>query len=140
MIKSTWNGTFIITGDSNIDLLASTKIQKRYIEVLETYDLNNHITKATWTGKKLIDHIISNIPSNKILHSNVLPCPTISDHDAPHIIANMSVNKFETRNKYIRKLKNFELKKCVQAFKVLLISLVYFLDDPNDQLDALNIF
>ena len=68
MIKSTWNGTFIITGDSNIDLLASTKILKRYIEVLETYDLNNHIKKATWTGKKLIDHFISNIPTSKIPH------------------------------------------------------------------------
>ena len=47
MIKLTWNGTFMITGDSNIDLLTSTKIQQRYIEVLETYDLKNHITKAT---------------------------------------------------------------------------------------------
>ena len=52
-------------------------------EVLETYDLNNHVSKATRSGKKLIDHIISNIPANKILHSDVLPCPTISDHDAP---------------------------------------------------------
>ena len=37
----------MITGDSNMDLLASTKIQKRFIKVHETYDLNNHITKAT---------------------------------------------------------------------------------------------
>ena len=43
---------------------------KRYIEVLETYDLNNHISKGTRIGKKLIDHIISNIPANKILHSD----------------------------------------------------------------------
>ena len=123
----------MITGGSNIDLLTSTKIQKRYIEVLETYDLKNHITKATWTGKKLIDHIISDIPTNKIRHSNVLPCPTISDQDTPYIIANMSVNKFETRYKYKRNLKNFELKKCVQVFKVLPISLVHSLDNPNDQ-------
>ena len=122
MIKLTWNGTFMITGDSNIDLLTSTKIQQRYIEVLETYDL-----------KKLIDHIVSDIATNKILHSNVLPCPTISDHDTPYIIANMSVNKFETRYKYKRNLKNFELKKCVQVFKVLPIFLVYSLDTPNDQ-------
>ena len=33
-VKSTWNGNIMITGDSNIDLLASTEIQKRYIEVL----------------------------------------------------------------------------------------------------------
>ena len=50
MVKLTWNGTVTITGDSNIDLLASTEIQKRYIEVLETYDLNNHSSKATRIG------------------------------------------------------------------------------------------
>ena len=50
IVKSTWKGTVRITGDSNIDLLASTEIQKRYIEVLETYDLNNHISKATRIG------------------------------------------------------------------------------------------
>ena len=59
MVKSTWNGNIIVTEDSNIDLLASTEIQKRYIAVLETYDLNNRISKATRIGKKLIDHIIS---------------------------------------------------------------------------------
>ena len=58
----------MIIEDTNIGLLGSTEIGKRYIEVLETYDLNNHITKATWTGKKLIDHIISNIPTSKIPH------------------------------------------------------------------------
>ena len=114
-------------------------IKKRYIEVLETYDLNNDISKSTWIGKKLIGNIniISNIPANKILHSDVLPCPKISDHDAPYIIANMLVNKFETRCKYIRNLKNFELEKYVQDFKALPISLVNSLDDPNDQLDTL---
>ena len=61
----------MITEDSNIDLFPSNKIQNRYIEVLETYGLNNHITKATPIGKKLIDHIISDIPA--------LLCPTISD-------------------------------------------------------------
>ena len=65
VVKSNWNGNIMITGDSKIDLLASIEIQKRYIEVLETYDLNNHILKATRIGKKLIDHIISNIQQTK---------------------------------------------------------------------------
>ena len=50
----------------------------------------------------------------------------------------MPVNKFETRYKYIRNLKNFELEKYVQDFRALPISLVYSFDDPNDQLDTLN--
>ena len=35
----------MIIGDSNMELVASTEIQKRYIQ--ETYDLSNHITNAT---------------------------------------------------------------------------------------------
>ena len=50
----------------------------------------------------------------------------------------MPVNKFETRYKYIRNLKNFELEKYVQDFKALLISLIYSFYDPNDQLDTLS--
>ena len=42
----------------------------------------NHIKKATWIGKKPIDHIISNIPGNRILHSGALACTKIIDHDA----------------------------------------------------------
>ena len=106
MVKSTWNGTVMVTGDSNIAFLASTEIQKRYIEVLKTYDLNNHISKAARIEKNLIDHIIFNIPANKILHSDVLPRPTITDHDAPYTIANVLVNKFEKTCRYIRNLKN----------------------------------
>ena len=96
--------------------------------------------KATRIVKKLTYHIISNISANKILHSNVLPCPRISDHEASSIIANVPVNKFETRHKYIRNLINFELGKYVQDFKLLPVSLVYSVDDLNDQLDTLNKF
>ena len=35
-------------------------------------------------------------------------------------------------------MKNFENQKYVQEFEVLLVSLVYSFDDPNDQLDTLN--
>ena len=49
----------------------------------------------------------------------------------------MPVSKFEARYKYIRNLKNFELKKYVQDSKTLPISLLYSFDDSNDQLDTL---
>ena len=49
----------------------------------------------------------------------------------------MPVNKFKTRYKYIRNLKNFELEKFVQDFRALAISLVYAFDDPNGQLNKL---
>ena len=75
----------MITGDSNIDLLASSEIQKRYIDVLETYGLKNHINHTNRSNPNWKDtyrpYIISNILANKILHSDALPCPTISDYD-----------------------------------------------------------
>ena len=128
IVKSTCNATVMIIGDSNIGLLASTEIQKRYIEVLESNP----------NCKEIYRPYLSNIQANKILHSDVLPCPTISDHEAFSMIANMPGNKFKTRYKYRRNLKNFGLRKYVQEFKVLPISLVYSVDDLNDQLDTLN--
>ena len=43
----------------------------------------------------------------KILHSNVLPCPLISDHDALYI----STNKHQPRYKLISGIRNFSLQK-----------------------------
>lgn len=60
IVKSLWNGTIMITRDSNNDLLASTAIQKWYIELLDTYDLNNNIIKATCIGKKLRSYHFQN--------------------------------------------------------------------------------
>ena len=98
-----------------INLHASTEAQKKYIEALETYDLNNHITKAARTGRKLIDHIISNILANKILH--LFRCITVSNNQLSRRTlyhCKHAFNKFETRYKYISNLKNFELEKYVQ--------------------------
>ena len=86
---------------------------------------------------KMKKHIISFPKFQQTKFSiQMLPCPTISDQDAPCIIANMPVNKFDTKYKYIRNLKNFELEKNVQDLKTLLIYLVYSFDDLNDQLDT----
>ena len=82
-IKTTWDSTTILTSDTNIDLLSSSTTWDMYEQMLHRYQLSCHITKLTRMGKKLIDHISSNICKNKILHSDVLPCPAISDHHAP---------------------------------------------------------
>ena len=94
------------------------------------------IHKSNWTEEKLRDHIISNIPANRMLHSNVLTCPKISDHDATYISANMAVDKFETRYKYIRTWKTLNSKNTFKTFKCYRYP--YSCDDPIDQLDILN--
>ena len=91
-IKSTQDSTIILTGDTNIDLLSSSTTRDMTNKILHTYQLSCHITKSTRKGKKLIDHICSNICKKKTLHSDVLPRPTISDNDAPYIIENIPTN------------------------------------------------
>ena len=81
-------------------------------------------TKATELKRNLETISFPTFQQNRILHSNVLTCPKISDHDATYITANMAVDKFETRYKYIRNLKNFKLEKYVQDFQTLSISLL----------------
>ena len=46
--------------------------------------------------------------------------------------------KFQTRTKYIRNLKHFNIKDYIDDFKTLTLSLVYIFEDPNEQLDTLN--
>ena len=136
-IKSIWDSTIILTGDTNIDLLSSSTTRNMYEQMLHTYQLSCHITKSTRKGKKLINHICSNICKKKILHSDVLPCLTISDHDAPYIIVNILTNKYKIRYKFIRNLKHFDSKTYINYFKTLPFSTVYSYNETDDQLDTL---
>ena len=124
-IKSTWDSGIILTGDTNIDLLSSSTNPDMYEQILHTYQLSCHITKPARKGKKLIDHISSSNCKKKIFHSDVLPCPTISDHDAPYVIVNLPTNKYEIRYKFIRNLKLFDLETFITDFKTLRFATVY---------------
>ena len=136
VVNGTWNKT--ITGDRNIDYLKPSVALKRYKEVIETYKFKQQITIPTCKGTKIIDHIITNLQENKLITTNVLPCPTVSDHDALYIITNIPGIKFQTRTKYIRNMKHFNIKDYVDDFKTLPLVLVYSSEYPNEQLDTLN--
>ena len=138
IVNSTWYKTITITGDANIDYLKSSVALKRYKEVTETYNLKLHITTPTRKGTKIIDHFITNLQENILITTNVLPCPTASDHDAPYIIMNIPGINFQTRTKYIRNINHFNIKSYIDHFKTLQLSLVYSFEDPNEQLDTLN--
>ena len=83
---------------------------KQYKEVIETYNLKQLITIPTRKGTEIIDHIITNLQENKFITTNVLPCPTASDHHAPYIITNVPGIKFQARTKFIRTMKQFNIK------------------------------
>ena len=137
-IKSLWDSTIILTGDTNNDLLSSSTTRDMYEQMLHKYQLSCHITKSTRKGKKLIDHMSSSICKNKILHSDVLLCPTVSDHDAPYIIVNVPTNNYEIRYKFIRNLKLFDLETYINDFQTLPFVTVYSFNETDDQLDTLN--
>ena len=137
MIK--WDGVMILAGNMNIDLLKQTQVADKYMRILATFKLTQVIREPTRQGKTLIDHIATNIPK-KVVASGVLPCPEISDHDAPYIIANIRVNRFVPRYKYIRNEKSLNVKNFTLDFSRLPFNLVYAVSEPNDKLEIFNDF
>ena len=94
--------------------------------------------KPTCQSVKTIDHIVWNLETQKILITDVLPCATVSDHDAQYAIIKIPTASFQTRYKYIRNMKNFNTKEYYTDFSTLPFSIVYKFDKLNDQLAVLN--
>ena len=90
-----------------------------------------HITMPTVRNTQIIYRLITNLPENKVITSNVLSCPTVSDHDETYIIVKISGKKFETREKSIRNMKRVFSKTLNMKF-----FLVYITEDPNEQLET----
>ena len=79
-----------------------SNIERQDRDILKFLNLTQHSTKPTSrTTKSLIDHVISNDPS-RVVHTDVLPAPSVSDHDAVHAIINARVIRYAPRHKYIR--------------------------------------
>lgn len=140
-IVSTWDGLLIVTGDININLLdKEDNITRQYMDILKGFNLTNYITKpsrTTRTSKSLIDHLISNSPS-KVSYTDVLPWPTISDHDVPYATINMRITRFLPHYKFIRNEKNLNLQSYKEEFSALPLNIVYGLGCPDDMVTTLN--
>ena len=118
-----WDGMLLVTGDINLDLFCPNKPPvRKYLDILSTLNLTQHVTKATRTtfhSETLIDHIITNMP-RQVTFTDVLPCPHISDHDAPYVCTNVRVTHCIPRYKYIRDERNLKLDAFKQDFAQLL--------------------
>ena len=136
-----WDGMLLVTGDINLDLFCPNKPPvHKYLDILSTLNLTQQVTKATRTtlhSETLIDHIITNMP-RQVTFTEVLPCPHISEHDAPYVCINVRVTHFIPRYKYIRDKRNLELDALKQDFAQLPLNLVFSTDEPEMQLDLLN--
>ena len=70
-----------------------SSIERQYRDLLESLNLTQHITRPTTvtrTTKSLIDYVISDDPS-RVVDTDVLPAPSVSDHDAVYAIVNARV-------------------------------------------------
>ena len=84
-------------------------IQKRYLSILSSHNLNQHVKKPT-RKTAILDHIITNSIA-KVKNVYVIPCPDVSDHDAPYITLSTKFAPLEPRYKIIRDMKNFPFLK-----------------------------
>ena len=101
------------------------------------FDLKQHIDKPTRISQRsssCLDSIISNFPKC-VTYTNVLPCPSISDHDGPYACLNIRTTRFVPRYKYIRIEKNYQQGKYIEDVSSLPFSMIYGIEDPNEKLD-----
>ena len=136
-ISAQWDGLLLITGDTNLDLMnLDSTLTKQYIDILNMNNLQQMVTKptrVTATSQTLIDHFITSCP-NRITHTDVLPCPLVSDHSAPYVCVNARVTRFLPRYKYIRNERNYNEVSFVEDVKNIPINIVYGVDDPDEKL------
>ena len=134
---SRWNNSIVICGDMNFDLSKPDElIQKRYLSILSSHNLNQHVKKAT-RKSAILDHIITSSIA-KVKNVNVVPCPEVSDHDAPYITLSTKFAPFEPRYQIIRDMKNFRQQDFVDSFATLPLGLVYTFNDSNDMISVFN--
>ena len=91
-ITISWDTLLLITGNFNVNLLdQASSMTRQYANILDSFNLIQHVTKPTRTTKSsLIDHIITNMPQCAT-HTDVLPCPLTSDYDAPYCTLNIRI-------------------------------------------------
>ena len=138
---ASWDGMLLLAGDINLDMFHPEMSEvKRHNELLDSLNLKQMVTKATRiskTSKTLIDHIITNTPK-RITYTEVLPCPLVSDHDAPYVCVNGRITRYTPRHKLIRNEKRFFETAFIDDFAFLPFEIVYAFDDPNDKIATFN--
>ena len=98
-ISRKWNGLLLITGDLDIDFLATEcTITKYYNDLLNSHHLSQVIAKSSRGHTSLIDHFITSTPK-KIKLNDVLPCCEIRDHHGPCIGINARMEKHQPDSK-----------------------------------------
>ena len=72
------------------------------------------------------------------MHTDVLPSPLVSNHDATYATINIKVTRFQTRHKFIRNLKNFDESSFIDDFQTLPFAASFGVSDPDEKLKILS--
>ena len=105
--------------------------------ILDAKRLTQYISYPTWHEKSQINHISTNI-NTKVIYENIIPCETISQHDASCLVLNTKKQKFQPRYKFVRGEKPFNLENYINDSSQLPLSTVHSFDDSDDQVETLN--
>ena len=115
-------------------------LARKYQAMLDVFGLHQMVskpTRVTRTSKTLLDHIVTNYPRT-FTFTDVIPCSTVADHDAPFACINVRIPRFKPRFKYIRNEKNLSERAFQEDFSSLPLDVVYGLDCADDMVDAMN--
>ena len=130
--------TVFYAGDFNADLLdqdKSTKDGRSLLDLLDIFDLNcliNKATRKTKTTETLLDLILTN--KTRTLTSGVVDTQ-ISDHSLVFTVLRSVAPRSRSRKICFRSLKNFNHEKFVQDLHMAPFSIIMNLfDDVNDKL------
>lgn len=129
----------------DIQILTTSNNQEQLQDTEDwwNFNLKQKITIPTSKNTKTFNHFFINLLENKVIISNALPCPILSDQDASNIITNIPGKKFQTILKYIKNNRRLDQKEYITSFKahycfLYLCFLIYSSDDSNEQVDTLN--
>ena len=105
-------------------------------DIHSKYDLNNPSENPNRNSNALLDLVITST-MEKVSSHDVLPCPSIKDHDAPFINVNAKIACCERKYKFIRSFKNFSLEKYKMDISKILFLILRTLNNPDEQLNTL---
>ena len=116
-------------------LRPSDHLTKRYQGVIYVWAYTDCGTAHTCYEdlKTLIDRIITN-HSQRGTNTGIIPCSIVSDHDVIYTCVNLRPPWFHPRYKFIRDFRNFNEDMFKEDFSTLPLSLIYHLNDPDEQL------
>ena len=105
-----------------------SNIERQYRDILESLNLTQHITKptrVTRTTKSLIAQVISNDPF-RVVHTDVLPAPSVSDHDAVYaIIKRVIKDMHPVTNTHADNEKQLDMQAFKQDFSSPALNVIF---------------